>query len=112
MGRVLRVANRSELVERLNIPLVRPAGRRQITERKERKDFIRLLEDHVPLCPHVRGAGYDTLLLHEARSKTRPVWPTNRGSKRLIGRGWPKPGAALGLSLPGLAELSAALLST
>ena len=24
--------------------------------------------------------------------KTRPIWPSNRGSKRLIGRGWPKRG--------------------
>ena len=32
VGRVLRVANRSELVERLNIPLVR--GRKRILERK------------------------------------------------------------------------------
>ena len=36
----------------------------------------------------------------EAMLKTRPIWPTNRGSKRLIGRGWPEPGAALSLNLP------------
>lgn len=69
VGRVLRAANRSELVERLNIPLVRPAGRRRVLERKEKRGFIRLLEDHVPLCPHVRSAGYDTLLLHEAAGR-------------------------------------------
>ena len=31
---------------------------------------------------------------------TRPLWPTNRGSERQIGRGWPRPGAALRLNLP------------
>ena len=36
-----------------------------------------------------------------AESKAHLAEPaTNRGSKRLIGRGWPKPGAALGLNLP------------
>ena len=30
---------------------------------------------------------------------TRPVWHAGRGTG-LIDRGWPKPGAALGLSLP------------
>ena len=34
------------------------------------------------------------------RLKTRPIWPTNWGFQRLTGRGWPKPGAALGLDLP------------
>jgi len=36
-------------------------------------------------------------LRRASTSKTRPIWPTKRGSKGLIGRGWPKPGAALGL---------------
>ena len=61
----------------------------------------------------------DDVLSHTSMTKTRPIWPTNRGPKRLIGRGWPKPGAALGLILPprgplrtDLAELSAALFPT
>ena len=35
-----------------------------------------------------------------ATLKARPIWPITRGSERRIGRGWPKPGAALGLVLP------------
>ena len=43
-----------------------------------------------------------------ATLSARPCWKprgpfghtTNRGSERLVGRGWPKPGAALGLNLP------------
>ena len=40
--------------------------------------------------------------------KTRPIWPTNRGSKRLIGRGWLVMAEAWGCPGPASATLCAA----
>ena len=57
-GRVLRVADRSELVERLNISLVHRGKR----HRRDDLNFINRLEDSMPLCPHVRSHGFDTLI--------------------------------------------------
>ena len=57
-GRVLRVADRSELVERLNISLVHRGKR----HRRDDLNFINKLENSVPLCPHVRSHGFDTLI--------------------------------------------------
>ena len=57
-GRVLRVADRSELVERLNISLVHRGKR----HRRDDLKFINRLEDFMPLCPHVRSHGFDTLI--------------------------------------------------
>ena len=57
-GRVLRVASRSELVERLNISLVHRGKR----HRRDDLNFINKLENSVPLCPHVRSHGFDTLI--------------------------------------------------
>ena len=57
-GRVLRVADRSELVERLNISL----EHRGKHHRRDDLNFINRLEDSMPLCPHVRSHGFDTLI--------------------------------------------------
>lgn len=67
----------------------------------------------------LKGEFHSTRLSMRARGsmlKTRPIWPTNRGSKRLTGRGWPKPmakSATVGCCLEAdVAEASAALFST
>ena len=74
--RSLRVSNRSELVKSLNLTLDglrKSKSRRERDRRKldhEQQKIIRLLEDHVSLCPRVRAYGYDTLIFDEIAGRS------------------------------------------
>lgn len=76
VGRALHVANRSELLVRLQYEKLRSIdGQYMVSDRKGHhhrlgSTYVLHFEDHVPICPYVRAHGYDTVVFGTIAGRT------------------------------------------